>query len=195
MKNKYISAGLILAAGTLSSIHAQADDGIYFAAGLGAINSDVAGYDSFDTQNVFFKVGKEISQNFSLEALLGIGLASDKWTSANGCDSQEVSTDRFIGVQAVGSVDLSPNASFHGTIGMLQTSATLKDSGAASCYGVAWSGEYSDSEVDMTYGVGIDYHINPKAAITADYQIFYDDNYSGVDLLISGVVLGYKQYF
>lgn len=192
--NKYISAALGLG-GALVSLSAQADDGLYFAASFGAINSDVANYDSFDTQNIFGKVGKEISPNLSVEAVLGIGVGTDKWTSSNGCDSQEVSTDRFIGAQIVGAVPLSESAKFHGNIGFLQTTATIKSSGAASCYGIGWSEESSDSETGMTYGIGLDFHLSPKAAITADYQIFYDDEYAGVDLTISGLLLGYKQYF
>lgn len=195
MMNKTIAGGLLLTAGAVVASPVMAEDGLYFAAGLGAMYSDVAGYDTYATQNLFAKVGKEINESLSVEALLGIGIGSDKWTSANGCDSEEIATDRFIGVQVVGAVPLSEKTSFHGNLGIVQTTATRTISGAASCYGYAWSEETSDDETDLTYGIGIDYRFNPKAAITADYQIFYDDDYAGLDLLISGFVIGYKQYF
>lgn len=177
-----------------AALPAAAADGMYFAASFGLMNSDVPG-DSFNTQNIFAKVGKEFYPGLAVEGLLGLGMGSDKWTSSSGCDSQEVSTDQFIGVQLVGSIPVSSSVKFHGNLSLVQTSATIKVSGAASCYGVGWSDSISDSDTDLGYGVGIDYQLNQKSAITADYHFFYDDTYSGVDLTIGGLLIGYKQSF
>jgi len=193
MKCKHVSAALIPLALAISALPAQAENGLYFSASLGAMTSDVSGYDTFSTQNVFAKVGKQIAPGLAVEGLLGLGIGSDTWS--NGCDGQEVSTDSFIGAQVVGSVPMSPKASFHGTLGFIQTSASVKISGTASCYGVAWSESYSDDKTDLSYGIGVDYKLNEKSAITADYQFFYNNSISGVDVTISGLLIGYKQEF
>ncbi len=192
-RNKLFATIIPLALMT-ATISANAADGTYFVASFGLMNNEVPG-ESFTTQNIFAKVGKEISPNFAVEGILGLGIASDKWTSANGCDSEEVSTDQFIGAQLVGSVPISPSVKFHGNLSLVQTTATIKIAGAASCYGVGLSESYSDSDTDLGYGVGIDYQLNQKSAITADYHFFYDDSYSGVDLTIGGLLIGYKQSF
>lgn len=189
-KNASFAAALI---GGICVLPVQAEDSTYYAISVGKISSDVANSEQFDTANLFAKLGKQIGPNLAIEGVLGLGIMSDDWS--DNCDSQEVSTDTFLGAQLVGSIDLSPEVKIHGTLGMMQTSATVTISGSASCYGVAWSNEYSDDDTDLSYGIGIDYQLSEGSAITADYQFLYDDEYSGVDLTISGLLIGYKANF
>ncbi len=193
MRNVFVSVLLIPLTIAVTALPAQATQGLYFDASLGFLSGGVDGGEDFSTQNAFIKVGKKLSPALSVEGLLGLGIGSDKWSSA--CDSQEVSTDNFVGAQAVGSVPLSPEINFHGTIGLMLTTASIKMSGAASCYGLGWSETYSDTETGLSYGVGIDYQLSKKSAVTANYQIFYNDSYSGVDVTIGGFLIGYKQNF
>lgn len=193
MKKQLVITSTAVLLLSVYTLPAQAESA-YFAASIGKINSSVGGGSDYDTSNVFAKVGKQLTPNLAVEGVLGIGIQSDKWSDA--CDSQEVSTDSFLGAQLVGSIDLSSSVSFHGTVGLMQTSATLKNAGSASCYGLAWSEEYSDDDTDLTYGIGADFKFGSGHAITADYQVFYDNEYApGVDLTVSGLMIGYKKSF
>jgi len=194
MQMKHMSAVMVLLALAASTLPAQAQDKYYIDASLGLLTSDVKTFDTFNTQNIFVRVGKQITRSVAVEGLLGAGVGTDSWT--DGCDTQEVSTDSFIGAQVVGSMPMSRKTRLRGTLGYLLASASIKNSGAASCYGgFPWSEEYSEDKASFSYGLGMDYKLNKQSAITADYQVFFNDTISGIDVNISGFLIGYKHSF
>jgi len=194
MQMKHMSAVVVSLALALNTLAAQAQDKYYIDTSLGLLTSDVKTLDTFKTPNIFVKVGKQMSKSVAIEGLLGAGV--DTGTLTDGCDTQEVSTNGFIGAQVVGSMRTSRKTRLRGTLGYLLTSATIKNSGAASCYGgFPWAEEYSEDKASFSYGLGIEYKLNKKSAITADYQVFFNDTISTIDVKISGYLIGYKHSF
>ncbi len=192
MKKLSILSALLLC--TISTAQAQLPAGAYVGAEFAAVNSD-ADFDDWDTGVVFARVGMVLVPGLAVEGYLGLGVQDESWTSANGCDSENVSTDSIIGAQVKGFVDLGHHSNLHGTIGLNMVSASFEISGSATCYGVGWSETYDDTEMALTYGFGADIGITKQSAITVNYQIFYDDDYSGIDLLVSGLRVGYQHSF
>ena len=162
----------------------------YFGVSYGAVNLDAEAIDDWDTGVAFARFGTVINPGVAAEAFLGLGIQDDEWTSPNGCDSQTVSTDSIIGAQIKVFKDQG-NLNLHAAIGMNMVSVSVDISGTASCYGFAWSETYDDSETAITYGFGVNFAAG-GGAVTLDYQAFYDDDYDGVDLFVSGLLIGYQ---
>ena len=167
----------------------------YFSVEYLYLNPNIAGGEDYDNTAIMGKVGMVMVPHLAVEGFLALGIGSDKWTSENGCDSEEVSTDRIIGVQARGFVDLTPKFNIHGVIGYNIVTASRTISGAESCYGYAWSETTDDDEAAITIGFGAELQLNSSSAIIANYQMFYDDTYAGLDLQIPGYSVGYKRSF
>lgn len=176
-----------------SGAYALEEQGTYFAVDYTAVNSD-ADVDDWDTGVLFGRYGYAIQPGLAVEGFIGLGIQDDSWTSSNGCDSADVSTDSFLGARIVAFKDLG-GVSLHANLGLNMVTASVEISGAASCYGIGWQETYDDSEIGLTYGFGADFNISDQAAISLDFNIFYDDDYSGADLTISGLSVGYKQTF
>lgn len=169
------------------------DMNTYFSLEYMYLNPQVSGGDDYDNTAIMAKVGKVVAANLAVEGFVALGISSDKWESENGCDTEEVSTDSIIGAQARAFADLTPSVSIHAVLGINVVDATRTIGGQ--CPGYEWSESYSDSETAITYGFGGEFKINKVSSIVANYQIFYDDDYSGIDLLIPGYSIGYKHAF
>ena len=194
MKKLSFITALILAGS--STAYAQNPGDTYFGVEYGLVNLNASDLDSWDTGVLFGRYGMVIQKGLAAEGFIGIGLQDDKWTSTNGCDSQVVSTDYIFGAQLKTFTDID-KVSLHASIGLNMVAASIETSGkgGSSCYGTGWSESYSDTEMALTYGVGADFNIDHKSAVSVNYQLFYNDNYDGVDLQISGLLIGYKQNF
>jgi len=170
------------------------DGDTYFGVEYGALNSDAANLDDWDTGVLFGRFGMVILQQglvgVAAEGFLGLGIVDEDW--ASGCDAETVSTDSIIGAQLKAFADLG-GAKIHAVIGANMVSASITIKGT--CPGYTWSESYDDSEIALTYGFGGELKINENAAISANLQVFYDADYSGVDLTISGLLVGYKHSF
>jgi len=167
----------------------------YFSVEYMYLNPQVDGGDDYDNTAIMAKVGKVVAPNIAVEGFVALGVASEKWTSESGCDTEEVSTDSIIGAQARAFADLTPSVSIHGVLGINVVDASRTIGGTEACYGYEWSESSSDSETAITYGFGGEFKINKVSSIIANYQVFYDDEYEGLDLFIPGFSVGYKHGF
>lgn len=165
----------------------------YFGIDYAMVNSESTN-DDWDTGMLFGRIGMQLQPGLAVEGYLGLGIQDDETTTPSGCDTQTVSTDSIIGAQIKASADLD-KVNLHANIGFNQVSATFEISGAASCYGLGWSETYDDDETGISFGFGADFEISDKSAISANYTIFYDDDYAGEDITIGGLLIGYKQAF
>ena len=146
--------------------------------------------DDWDNAAILGRLGKMVSPNMAVEGYAAFGIQSEKFSDA--CDYEEVSTDYIVGVQVKGIAELSPKFSLNGSVGLNMIQASVTIGGFASCYGVAFEENYEDTELGLAYGVGAEYHLSETSSIVANFHIFYDDEYSGVELQIPGVSVGYK---
>lgn len=138
---------------------------------------------------IMAKVGKIVVPNLDVEGFVALGVASEKW------ESEEVSTDSIIGARARAFADITSRVSIHGVLGLNLVEATCTIGGAASCYGYGWSDTTSDSETAITYGFGGEFKVDGESSVIVNYQVFYNDEYSGLGLFIPGYSIGYKHAF
>lgn len=135
-----------------------------------------AAYDetSFETANptaLAVRVGGEINPNLAVEGRLGIGLAKD---TVSGID---LDIDNFYGAYVRG---LLPTGTVtpYGMLGWTKGKATASAGGLA----------VSDSDSDMSYGIGLDAWISKTVALNAEIgRLLKGDGYK-IDALSLGVV-------
>ncbi|MDH5611743.1 MAG: porin family protein [Gammaproteobacteria bacterium] len=187
MKKTTLALSLLL---TQSSM-AFAQEDTYMGIEYAVVNSDIT-FDDWDTGMIFARFGAKLSPGLAAEAYIGLGVQDD--TTTTNCDSEKVSTDSIVGAQIKASADLE-NVNLHANIGINQIAATFEISGTFACYGYNWTETYDDTEVGLAYGFGADFKISDQSAITANFNIFYDDTYAGADLTISALLIGYQQSF
>lgn len=164
----------------------------YMGIEYAAVNSDVDGEVDYDTGMIFGRFGMNLQKGLDVEAYVGLGVQDE--TNTTSCDSEKVSTDSIFGAQIKASADVE-NVNLHANLGINQVAATFEISGTAACYGSAWTETYDDSEIGLAYGFGADFKISEQSAITANFNVFYDDDYSGADLTIAALLIGYRQDF
>ena len=153
----------MLSSSTLSA--AEGDQ--YFGLQYASTTFEFAGED-WEPTALMGRYGKYIDDNFAIEGRLGIGTDSDTLSITNdpivGNASVEIEIDTLIGIYGVGSHDINENSSIYALIGITNGEATF--SAKSSILGNA---SISESETDLSYGVGANIGITNTAGINLEY--------------------------
>ncbi len=145
---------------------------------------------------LFFRVGKQTSPNFAVEAYLGLGLGedelySDSFTDFSGntyTESLDVEMTRTFGVQAKLMADLSPDAEFFAAIGFNNVELELSESYCINSSCASASEKDNDTDIGYSFGINI-------GKFTASYNVFYDDETDGLAIEVTGLNFGYHTAF
>jgi hypothetical protein len=156
-----------------ASAHAQ--EGLYGGAFVSRITYAEDGLDDANPTAVGVKLGASINKNFAVEARLGVGLSDDSINVLGVPVSIKV--NNFIGVYGKGILPLSNQASLYGLLGYTQGKLKAEFPG----------GSTSESDSDVSYGVGGDFAITPTTSLNVEWaRLFKGDGYK-VDGLTFGV--------
>lgn len=154
---------------------AHAQEGLYGGVFLSRITYAEDGLDDANPTVIGVKIGTSINKNLAVEARLGAGLSDDS-VDVLGVPVN-VKVNNFISVYGKGILPLSDQASLYGLLGY--TRGKLK----AEFLG----GSNSESDSDVSYGVGGDFAITPTTSLNIEWaRLFKGDDYK-VDGLTFGV--------
>lgn len=166
----------VLLAGCFVSCSAVAAEPSPFYAGVNYVHAtyDADGFDTLNPTAVALRFGTEINPNFAVEGRAGFGVSADT-IDIFGIDV-DLEIDNFYGVYARGMWPtgyVTPYALLGWTKGKVTASA--------------FGASDSESDDDISYGLGIDMWATPKVAINLEYaRLFEGDGYK-VDGLSLGV--------
>lgn len=124
-------------------------------------------------------IGYQFNPNLAGELLLGTGIRDGK-DSSFGIPAK-VKLDRMVGVFAKSAFKVNDAFELYGRLGYVNYKLT------ASATAGGFSAKDSDSDGDVSFGIGASYYINPKMSINVDYMDFGD--------LEGGVAVGLKFAF
>lgn len=164
----------LLAAATLAS----AED-IYIGASAVRATYSEDGVDDVNPTIAAVRLGRQTSQNLAFEARLGVGVDKDTVNVAG--IPVEVEIDNFFGVYARGILPVSPMFSLYGLLGYTQGKVS------ASAFGLS----ASQTDGDISYGVGADISASKNTAITLEWARLFEG--TGYD--VSGLSVGVKYRF
>lgn len=158
--------------------HAQAGEswrsGLYAGASLTRAAYKEEGFATVYPTTIAGKIGKQFNPNFAVEGRIGIGIADDT-LDADGL-SVKVEIDHYFGVYAKGMLPLSNAASVYGLVGYTQAKLTASAAGFSS----------SDSDSDISFGVGAEFAVSPAAAVSVEWaQLLKGEGYK-----VEAVTLG-----
>lgn len=165
---KKISLALLVSSSLLAPLSAVAvQPGFYFGGGYTDASVDFDGLSNdADLGLLFVRGGYQFNEYAALEARLGTGVEDDKIYGVK-VEAEDV-YGGYLKLGTPTQVGLYPYV----LLGF--THAELKANG------------YSDSDTDMSYGVGADYWFNPSVSAGLEYARLYDEN--GVE--VNGLTLG-----
>jgi OOP family OmpA-OmpF porin len=172
--NGWVLAGMFASASAL----ADAQPGFYAGASLGkaSIEVDDVGFDADDTA---FKVfgGYTFNPNFAVElAFIDGGKPDDRF----GLATVEVAVDG-INLSAVGRLPVNDKFSVFGKLGFASYDVEVKARVGNNV------GSGSDSDEDLSYGIGAAFNIAPAIEVRAEYEAI-DVSGGSFDLLSIGGV-------
>ncbi|WP_404364513.1 porin family protein [Marinobacter sp.] len=134
--------------------------------------------EDFDLGALVGKAGAKLTPYFAAELRAGFGVA-DESVSANGFTG-ELELDYLVGGYAVGGI---PNETpFYPYVVIGYTKGEL----TASVSGPGGSASISESESDLSYGVGADFFVTERFLVNAEYMKYLDKD----DFEISGISVG-----
>jgi hypothetical protein len=135
------------------------------------------------------RYGKYLSDNFSLEGRLGIGAGDDtiNFSGPGGSIDIEVEIDTLFGIYGVGHHAINNNSSVYALIGLSRGEATMTGTGFLVATG-PFNETESDTETDLSYGVGANIGINNTTGINLEYISYLSKNDFDVSALNFGFV-------
>lgn len=135
-----------------------------------SVEDDDFGVDA-DVGVLFLRGGYQLNQYVALEARIGMGVEDDKIGGIN------LEVEEMIGAYA--KVGLPTQTGFYPYVLLGVTDSELELSG--------FGQSASDSDTDLSYGVGVDYWFSSQMSASAEYTNFYDDGGTSLTGLSLGV--------
>ena len=168
-----ISLGLVI---TGASAQAQKSNGYVEIGGIYARYQETGGWFTSAVGNA--KVGVNINDNISLEAIVGTSLYDTNFYVGRTLVSARI--DSLFGGYVKGKVPISPNADIFGRFGVAQGQVS-----ASSAYGSGWA-----SGTGLSYGGGLQFKLDNSSYVAIDYMSYY--NKSGTSATGLGLNYGFN---
>ena len=167
MVTKFISAVAL----SLVAVGAAHAEGLYAGALLTRTTTsfDVGG--DANPTTIGATLGMSINKNLAIEARLGTGLSDDSISAAN------IKIDNFAGIYAKGILPVSNVASVYGLLGYTQGKIKVDAPGISA----------SDSDSDISYGIGAEYAISGTTSVGLEWARFFKGDGYKVDGLSLGL--------
>jgi hypothetical protein len=176
MKNNIIVTVLVswvVLSGNLvfASSDAESYIGVQYAAGM----FSQEGLEDINPGALVVRFGEQISDGFSLEGRVGMGVGDDGIVVGN--IETVIEVDTIVGVYGVGRVDISDIGSVYGVIGFSRGEFTILDTSSS------FSATFDDG--GESYGLGVDINIGGSAVLNIEYMSYLsktDFDYSALGL-------------
>jgi len=163
-KKTAVIKALLTASIVSASFSASAAD-LYAGGSYAVLDSD-----DVTLNAIYGRFGASFNDNISAEARLGFGVGDDS------VDGIKVELDNLYGVYVRGGIPAGEVFYPYAILGY------SKAKGTASGFGVS----VSDSESDLSYGVGADFNVNETFKINAEYMSYVDKD----DFELTGFSVG-----
>lgn len=169
---------IVVSISMLSSLaHAQDN---YFGGSVAFIDYSEGGLEDASLTAIFGRLGSDFNENFSGEIRAGVGIGDDS-VDVFGNDVT-VELDSMIGAYVRGGVRVSDMFFPYAVLGYTRGEITA----SLSSFGSA-----SETESDVSFGLGADLNFNRDFALNIEYTNYYDKD--GVE--ISGFSIGFVNSF
>ena len=129
-------------------------------------------------------LGANISDNFSIEGRLGLGLQDDTVNVA-GIADVSLEIDSLIGVYGVGHINLNESSSVYGLLGLSRVEGTV------SLPDFPEFGSESDDDTGLSYGIGADIGIGNNVALNIEYVQYLNKSDFDISAFAFGVKFGF----
>lgn len=178
LKQLFSASLLIAATAITSNAHARGHghNHSYIGVNYSFLEQPIANADDAKLNTVNLRVGTFFDRSFSGEIRVGTGIGED---TIGGVLDVEI--DQLIGAYLRSGVLTSGNLFPYLVAGVTQAKVTTKVAGAKN----------SESETDLSFGIGIDYTVKNSVSFNAEYINYISKN--SVD--ISGFTLGVAKRF
>lgn len=184
-----LSLAFALLSSTLSSsVFAATEGEQYFGVQYASTTFEIDLFgEEWSPDAIVGRFGNYLSDNFALEGRIGTGLGDDTITFAafgGGTIDVKIELDSLFGVYGVGHHTINENSSVYALIGLSRGEATLSATGVI-------VGSDSETETDLSYGVGINFGISNAAALNLEYISYMSKN----DFDLSAISFGFIRKF
>ena len=186
MKNNIVTL-CIAAAVALStnSVFAGTAGTKYVGVGYGiATYSEDAISEEFNPTALVGVLGANVTDNFSIEGRLGIGMQDDTVNVAGIADFK-LGLDSLIGVYGVGHINLNESSSVYGLLGISRIEGTI------SIPDFPEFGSSSDDDTGLSYGIGVDIGVGKNVALNIEYVQYLNKSDFDISAIGFGVKFGF----
>ena len=128
------------------------------------VTYEESGFGDLEPTALVGRFGHYLNDNFAIEGRLGFGLGDDS-TNAFGVDVT-LEIDTLFGVYGVGQFNFTEKAAVYGVVGFTRGEVTA----SANAFGVPVS--VSDSETDLSFGVGFNFAIAKNVDLNLEYMSY-----------------------
>lgn len=191
MKTSHIvSLGALLSVMAAAPLHADQAEQRGWYAGISAtqLNYDESDMDDLDLRAIQLQAGYRLNRYVALELRGGVGAGDDSFhENVFGVDvNGSVEVDYMASALVKGIIPLGP-VELYGVAGY--TKAQFDLSVRIPAYGISES--ESDSDGDLTYGLGVSFAPAESISLFVEYMNYYDED----SVEITGYNVGINAYF
>lgn len=165
MLNKTTIVKSFLAASIISASCAASAADMYAGGGVAVLDADEVTLNA-----VYGRFGAFFNENISAEARLGLGVGDDSWLGA------KVELDNFYGAYLRGGIPAGEVFYPYAILGFTKGKISVSGGGFSD----------SESDSDLSYGVGADFSVSETLKINAEYMSYIDKD----DFEIAGFTVG-----
>ena len=162
---------LILLLGMSLPVMSAANDGGYLSANLSRVTYKESGVSDAHPLTAGLRVGSALTEHFSLEARLGLGIRDD---AVGGVDLE---LDNYLGAYTRFIAPVSDSVAVYALVGIARAKLTASNGFVSA----------SDTEKGLSYGIGAELATGPRGFVTLEYgRLVSGDDYD-LDILTLGL--------
>ena len=165
MKGKHVLLGCALAALSANVVAADKTGKAYVGVGYSMVTVSPEYISDFDLTTLGVRGGYYFNKYFSVEGRLGLGIGDDTQT-ISGFGDITLEMDTMLGVYAVGHIPLTDQFALYGLAGLTMADSTYKSPGFP---------DESESETDLSFGVGAEFDMTKNWSLAVEYTSYFRD--------------------
>ncbi len=165
---KKLALILALSACGIAQAQTAAPSPFYGEIGYAAVNTDVLGADS-DLGMARGILGYELHPNVAVEAMFGLGVGDDK--TSDGEHTDKLKLEHSYGLYLKPKLQLAQGLEVFGRIGYTRIKLELTSP----------DHRETDSDDDVSYGLGVSYQFTKSVYGSFDYMRYYDKDATKID--------------
>lgn len=178
LKKSTMAIGISLVSLLVGGVHAENG---YFGGNIAFVEYSEEGIgDDASLNAIFGRIGKKFNENFSGEIRVGIGIGDDTVDLFGG--DVDVELDSLFGVYVRGGIQVAESFYPYAVLGYTRGELTASVSGFGSA---------SESESDISFGVGADVGISEKVILNVEYMNYLDKDGAEIDGFSIGIATNF----